>query len=724
MIKRLSIMIMIVCVAGVVFGQWIEVPRVRPEIETYPLEITESSIELNIQGQFARVDINQTFYNPTAGNVEGTYMFPIPLDVVVSDFAMWVDGKRLEPRLLDAQEALKIYESYVRRSKDPALLRYVNQKLLQVNIFPIPPKSSRKIHLSYRSQVNIFDKTYQSVVPIKVPQYCLAKAISNFRIKVHIEQNSTIYNVYSPSFVFRNVIDQVKMKEYSYESNNYLPQDNLFVYFTMGSMEAQMTIMTYKPNDDNGFFFLSLDPGSLPRDKRETAPRTILLVLDISGSMESDNKIEQVREAAQFAVGRLEEQDQFNIITFSEQIESFADGLVPANRENRQKAASFVRTIYTGGGTNINDALRAALHQIKSAEHQRPTYIIFMTDGIPTVGEVNLQTIMNKLTDEFPKINMRMFVFGVGYDVNAAFLQELALKFRGAADFIEPFENLEHRMSSFFAKILQPAIQNPVLTVRGSVTLVDYYPNPLPDVFYGSPLTIAGRYRGSGNAEIEIKGESGKTIPNNFKNNFTMKESDTTDSFIGPLWASRKVGYLLRQIKIKGEQPELVNAVKDLSLKYGILTPYTAFLVEEPQVQRRAQGIPDGILVPKPSEGKLDKKENSKPEAEVKYLRDSHTFHATLAASPGSDSSASSVKGSKKAEQLANTEVVTEKDQSIRTIGTKTFKLHNGTWIDIHVKFGSDEYFKLLSSSKDLAQYFALGQKLIVVFNSRIYFIE
>src|SRR4030042_200632 len=312
MMKKTAIVIMITMMtACFAAAQWVETPRVRPQPESYPLQITDSTIDMNIKGQFVRVEISQTFYNASSGNVEGTYMFPIPLDVIISDFAMWVDGKRLEPRLLDAAEAQKIYESYVRRSKDPALLRYVDQKLLQVNIFPIPPRSSRKIQLSYRSQLNVFDRTYQAVVPLKMPDYCLVQAIANFRIKVKIEQDTTIYNVYSPGYVFRSVADQPKYKEYSYESSNFIPHDNVFLYFTTGGSESQITVMTYKPGDEDGFFFLSLAPGRIPCGHK-SIPRTILLVIDISGSMESDNKLNQVREAAQFAIGRLEDQDMFN----------------------------------------------------------------------------------------------------------------------------------------------------------------------------------------------------------------------------------------------------------------------------------------------------------------------------------------------------------------------------------------------------------------------------
>ncbi|OGF68114.1 MAG: hypothetical protein A2Y62_08525 [Candidatus Fischerbacteria bacterium RBG_13_37_8] len=333
--------------------------------------------------------------------------------------------------------------------------------------------------------------------------------------------------------------------------------------------------------------------------------------------------------------------------------------------------------------------------------------------------------------------------------MNATFLQELAQKFRGSADFVEPFENLEQRLSSFFSKILEPAIQNPVLSVNGNVKLYDIYPHPLPDVFYGNTLTITGRYRGKGTADIEIRDGSRKGKENSYRATFKWKDWDTSESFIAPLWASRKVGHLLRQIKINGEQVELVQAVKDLSLKYNILTPYTAFLVEEPQQQaRRDRPIPQ-MRTSKKSGTPLTAPMHAPP-------ADASSQPTPERASAGIEGAASGDQGiydagypapatenevqkAKKIEQLAKLDNIEAKDSyssDTKRIGSKTFKLYQGKWIDteydsvkgklktIHVKFGTDEYFKLLASSKELAQYFAIGQQVIVVHARTIYFVD
>jgi Ca-activated chloride channel homolog len=114
------------------------------------------------------------------------------------------------------------------------------------------------------------------------------------------------------------------------------------------------------------------------------------------------------------------------------------------------------------------------------------------------------------------------------------------------------------------------------------------YLEPLPDLFKGGQLMVVGRYTGEGAAAVEIEG-----AVNGHSRKFAQDVKFSADSaateFIPRLWATRRVGYLLDEIRLHGENPELRDEVTELARRYGIVTPYTAYLIIEDESRR---GVP------------------------------------------------------------------------------------------------------------------------------------
>jgi len=114
----------------------------------------------------------------------------------------------------------------------------------------------------------------------------------------------------------------------------------------------------------------------------------------------------------------------------------------------------------------------------------------------------------------------------------------------------------------------------------GAVRIYDVYPSTLPDVYAGTQLIVTGRYEGSGPETLTITGQvSERRTALMYDVSFTAHDGE---AFVPRLWAARKIGHLLTQIRINGEESEWVQAIVELSLAYGIITPYTSFLIEEP----------------------------------------------------------------------------------------------------------------------------------------------
>src|SRR5262249_25829839 len=318
----------------------------------------------------------------------------------------------------------------------------------------------------------------------------------------------------------------------------------------------------------------------IPRE--EVAPKDIVFVFDTSGSM-NGAKIEQARRALRFILSNLNPHDRFNIIRFNSEVEPFRKELVEAAPASLEAARAFVDETKPVGGRATDDALVTAFESLPTtrlaSDEGRRTMIVFMTDGQPTIGETSPERILADVA----RLNhgrARLFVFGVGDDVNTLLLDRLARDGDGTVEYVRPSEDLELKVSAFYNKVAYPVLADLELSLPG-VEVTDLYPKRVPDLFAGSQLILFGRYRRPGNVTARLTGQvAGRTRSFNYPVPLPDRERD--NSFIPRLWASRKIGYLLEEIRLHGESAELKDEVIRLSKEHGILTPYTAFLVEEP----------------------------------------------------------------------------------------------------------------------------------------------
>src|SRR4051794_4003525 len=105
-----------------------------------PLAMLNHKVTIAIEDQVSITKVEQTFRNHTDRPLEATYIFPVPKGASVSKFTMFVDGKEVRGEMVEAKKAREIYTSIVRRTQDPGLLEYIDHNLLQMKVFPIPPK--------------------------------------------------------------------------------------------------------------------------------------------------------------------------------------------------------------------------------------------------------------------------------------------------------------------------------------------------------------------------------------------------------------------------------------------------------------------------------------------------------------------------------------------------------------------------------------------------------
>ena len=719
------------------------VPPPRPAEQI--IETRSHAAEITISGQVAKVAVNATFYNPNPFVMEGTYMFPLPGEASVENFEMNIDGKMVKGELLDAEKARSIYEEIVRKRKDPGLLEWVGSKLLKCRVFPINANSEVKVKLDYTLALTANGELFEFTYPLRSAKP-ISGRIGTCALKVRIEQKDGIKTLYSPT----HPVDAVRKGEteatLGFEEANVVPERDFKLYFSTSKKDVGVAVITHKPAAEDGYFMLTVAP-SIEEKPGEAQPKSIVFVLDTSGSMAGE-KIEQAKGALRYCVNSLKPADFFGLITFATEPAAFRDTLLPATPENVKAAGDFIDKIEARGGTAIDDALALALKTIKGAKGL--PMIVFLTDGLPTIGETNVEAILKNAAAANAE-KARIFAFGVGYDVNTQLLDKLAEENRGAPDYVSPKENIEVKVSSFFQKVANPVLADLRLDIPGLKTY-DVYPKALPDLFRGSQLMVLGRFQGGGPKAVKLTGTvAGKPRELVYETTF----AETTDnSFLPRLWAVRKVAFLLNEIRLRGRNQELVDEVVKLGKQHGILTPYTSFLVIEdsarpPAMVSRpgepARPAPDVAAIRRDAELFARRAEGERAVEEARELRDKvagvvpaptgpieGVGHAGAPAQAriGSRTRVDAFGYSRgvrhNLEQAAADVIVTIADKTFyrRADGYLYDSLYSEAEHKaktIEVKAFSDEYFALLRKHPGIGRYLAEGQPIVIVIEGKVY---
>lgn len=681
---KLLILVFFAFSAGRLFADGFIIPHPpRPGDAVLPLTVKYHHVKVEITSQVAKTSIDQVFINNFDRDIEGTYIFPLPEGASISEFAMWVGDQKIAGEILDAQQARRIYEDIVRRMKDPAILEYIGRNMFRARVFPIPGRGEKRVQLSYteilKSEKNFVRYRY----PLNTEQFSY-DPIREVSISVKISSPVAISNIYSPTHKVSVRKEAEGQATVSFEEAKTKPDKDFVLYYSLSPDDVGLSLINGAGSDGNYFMLLAAPRYAAPKEK--VVNKNLIFVLDSSGSM-SGPKIKQAKEAARFIINHLDENDRFSIIDFDDGVSLFVPELQPAQAGNRTKALKFIDEIQDSGGTNINEALLKALKMTRSGD--RPNYILFLTDGQPTVGITETGEILKNIGGA-NDARARVFIFGVGNDVNTELLDMISSQNRGTSIYVDINENLEVAISNFYEKMSAPLLSDLVLSWSG-IEVHDIYPKTLPDLFKGSQLVVIGKYSGSGPATVELKGRVSKLEKRFVLENQKLVTEDAYN-FLPRLWATRRTGYLLEEIRLHGASPELVEEVKKLGLKYGIVTPYTSFLVTEKERLVMAAAAPE-------AQDALNARQVSGAGA-VKIAAATQAF-----------------KSGDLAAQAAS--------QLIRYKDDKTFYLKNGIWVDSdfkdgsllkEIKYNSDEYFRLIAEKPGLVKYLSVGTKLIVCF--------
>lgn len=727
-------------------------PHPRPIPQPAPIpeatyKIKELTVNARVVDQVAQVQVAQSFVNTGSRQIEVSFIFPLPYDGAVDQLTLMIDGKEHPAKLLKAEDARKLYEDIVRKNKDPALLEWMGTGLFKTSVFPVPPGAERKVTLRYSQLLRKQEGLTDFLFPLSTAKYT-SHAVEEVSFRVSIDSQEDIKNVYSPTHSVEIKRPDDKHATVTYTVKNQVPTSDFRLFYDVGKGSVSTRVISYRPNDkDDGYFLLLASPKIEAAGERPK--KTVMFVVDRSGSM-SGKKIEQARGAAKFILNNLRDGDTFNMIAYDSEVESFRPEIQKYDDQTRKAALGFVEGVYAGGSTNIEGALKTALAQL--TDSKRPTYVVFLTDGLPTAGETNEMKIVDAAKTN-NKVRARIFAFGVGYDVNARLLDRLVRENFGQSEYVKPDQDIEEQVARLYRRIESPVMTDVKIQIAVDDAKVEegkatnrVYPKGSFDLFAGEQLVVVGRYKKGGAAKVVVEGAVGdKPQKIDFPANLVEKSGDEGFAFVEKLWAIRRVGEILDQLDLKGKNDELVKELVELATRHGILTPYTSFLADENTKigdvaanavraggRLEALGTDSGYggVAQRSFKGQFQRAAQAPAAAPMAEGAFDAARGIRAAAKPSPGGGGLALEADRAEGELH------QAAETIRNVGNRAFYRRQGQWVDStlndkqqqnvqRVKQFSKEYFELARrNGRTMSQYLVFDEPVMVNLEGQAYLIE
>ncbi|AKF06003.1 VIT domain-containing protein [Sandaracinus amylolyticus] len=712
----------------------------RPEIE--PLAIRHHRVSISVRERIAETRVEQVFLNQSGETLEATYVFPLPPGATVSGFTMWVDGRPQRGELLESAQARAVYEQIVARMRDPGLVEQIGGNLFRARVFPIAPNSEQRIELRFTQTLEYHGGVVHYRYPLRTAGRA-ARTLEDLTITAEIVSRTPVRAVYSPTHALAIAREGDQRALASYEGHRVALDQDFDLYYAVADGDVGLSLLSHRAGGDDGYFLAMIAPRTALTE-HELASKEVIFVFDTSGSMTGD-KIARARAALDHMLARLGPNDRFQVVRFSTDVELLFDrgASMPATPANVASARRFASRFVAAGGTAIHGALDEAL-RTRAPTTATPRMIVFLTDGMPTVGETDPATIVREVTARTTATtgaSTRLFVFGVGDDVNTTFLDALAVGSGGTSDYVrgEDGAELQQRLSTLYDRIAYPVLADLHLSLPGA-SAFDVYPRDLGHLYRGDQLLVVGRYRGEGAVQVVLEGRVGGATPLRLEFPVTMPSAETRNDFLPRVWATRKVATLLDEIRLNGERPELREEVVRLARQFGLVTPYTSYLVaEDVEIPRGIAPVPDA----RPLRPMDEPAPVSEAQADFERFADATAARAPQTTSSGGGGGGGGgaasmapeggrgesgrrlsarlrdLRGAEQAAALAA--------QDARFVLGRAFVRRDGMWVDsryragrreLRMRWGSEGYFALLRARPELGPALALGDRVTIAIDA------
>lgn len=661
-----------------------------------------SDVSVNVEDAGASLTIRETIVGPEKP-VNAICLVPLPKGVSGGGAAISVNGRLAQRsfesvRYLDAEAAQQLYEAIAKQTGSVEIVALSGQPALLVP--EVMLERRMEVVVSFTAPVRNSEGVSSIVCPMPSTEWS-AEPVSRVTLTATVNSSKPLRAMFSPSHeatVVRNGLHDAVVRV---KASDLISSDEFRLCWVADKSDLGLRVLAYRENDEEGGYFLLVGNPTGSDKGEQSIDKDIIFVLDTSGSMRGE-KIEQCRAAIEYCLTQLNPGDRFNIVTFGTEVASFRQTPVPRSSKTSAAAQSFVESIIARGRTNIGGALAKSL----AGEPQpgRPRIVIFLTDGTPTAGEQNADKILKNIP-QWNTSNSRVFVVGVGDDVNAHLLDKLAESTNGTSEYITPEEEIDVKVATLYDRLSHPVLTN-VKVDFGELATDSVYPKMLPALFKASEFMIFGRYRGGGRHSVSVSGLlNGVETKYTRTTDFPQDATDDSYEFVAPLWAARNIGFLLQEIRLHGENEELLKEVVRLSKKFGIVTEYTEFLGSI------GGGALSTAAILNESRTRVARANQFRSGRwAVQQARNDRDLQTKMVVG-----NAANVYLDRRGKKVGR--------ENVYQLGARCFYLNNGQWCDAEeignrktrvVKLFSEDYFKLLREHPEFAKAQKLGWAMSV----------
>ena len=519
-----------------------------------------------------------------------TFYHSLPAQAGAPEPRVVIGGQVATGRTLAAAEADAVRRRLTIAIGDPSPLRELGTPLYVTDPMEvaIPTVPTVDVEVTTRAPLSTRGTMQGLVLPIDWARPTVAAV----DVKLAATTTAPLRALYSPYHQLSVVRDGVDAAHATYSGRGVCTDFDLTLLLSSGDGLVHLDLVPFRYGEAEGGYFLALVTPDPTPVVDNVLPRDLVLVLDTSGSM-SGAKIAQAKEALRGVLGGLRAVDSFAVVTFADAVRSFQSAaMVKATPDNVAAAIAFVDGLQATGGTNIYDALATAFGSLPH-ETRHPRYIVFLTDGQPTVGMTGVEAIAT-MAQTRNEVGARLFSFGIGNDVNTVLLDRLARDSSGDVIYIRPDQSVAEAVQAFFARIADPVLADPALDFA-PFAAADMFPEVMPDLFAGRTVILLGRYQRPGRATLSLSGSRGGQ-PWSAGFDVTLPEYALDGGYVPRIWALRQVGRLLAEVKMGNMDPALVDEAVAIATRFGVTTNFTSFAADSAgDVTLRYSAVPMAV---------------------------------------------------------------------------------------------------------------------------------
>lgn len=586
--KKLSVLFICFLLTKIGLGINIYVQDPRTSWERYTATIEEASLEVKPVGLYMEYGLYLSFSSRNTrwvsekDTVELVMDFELPQNAVIIDSWLWIGNEIKRADILDRWTASSIYESIVKRRRDPSVLYKQTQTNYQLRIFPMAGNEVRKVKITFLSPVEWNKNTVIAKLPFdfllasksKVPQF----AVSVF------EKNG-----FTAPFIFGN--DNLKFETSGSFKKIVFKPEYYIALLKIGytaPVKNGFYFAGYRNNDSQqGFYQLAIFPSQFLNSEKQNNI-AVLVDFDVTNTSRSAEDILAILKSQM--QGLLRNGDRFNLIYSNMDIKRHSETWVDATSYNIESAFQVMKGSL-GKYSNLSQLLLNGIDFIRKNGKDAKIVLLTNSDQYYKTDLANsfIKDILSRMNpvipihiSDFQNTNLLYnYTGGINYMGNEYLYTNLSKMTGGSYNRVMSGKTEDEVIGASF-RIVNGTINSFDLhtKLKSGFTYGRYNIPNTKIIYLNDAIAQVGKFNGTFPMDIDFSGDFNGKL---FSYNFNAGESDLAngDSLNEEVW----VGQYLRDLEMTSYSTDIIKEVITTSIKERVLSTYTAFICVENNIQ-------------------------------------------------------------------------------------------------------------------------------------------